>query len=202
MAIHAAVSEHPESADLVGSVRDGDPAALGMLYDAFGAGLFRLAYRLTGSREDAEDVVHDVFVGLPEALTRYEERGRLGAWLGRVTARVALMRQRGIRRRREVGLDGAEEVAGAQGTAENLALWAALDALPPAQRAVVVLKEMEGYTHAEIAETLGISRVTSRGRRALVWVSQSPQRVVKLEQPQGEDAVWEQVLISTTPPAP
>jgi DNA-directed RNA polymerase specialized sigma24 family protein len=95
-----------------------------------------------------------------------------------------------------------EEVAGAQGTAENLALWAALDALPPAQRAVVVLKEMEGYTHAEIAETLGISRVTSRGRRALVWVSQSPQRVVKLEQPQGEDAVWEQVLISTTPPAP
>jgi hypothetical protein len=41
-----------------------------------------------------------------------------------------------------------------------------------------------------------------RGRRALVWVSQSPQRVVKLEQPQGEDAVWEQVLVSVTPPKP
>jgi hypothetical protein len=40
------------------------------------------------------------------------------------------------------------------------------------------------------------------GRRALVWVSQSPQRVVKLQQPQGDDAVWEQVLVSATPPAP
>jgi len=164
MAMHVTVSKRPDSANLVERAREGDPAALGLLYDDFGASLFRLAYRLTGGREDAEDVVHDVFVGLPEALARYEERGRLRAWLGRVTARVALMRQRGIRQRREVGLDGAEEVAGAQGTAENLALWAALDALPPAQRAVVVLKEMEGYTHAEIAETLGISPVTSRVR--------------------------------------
>ena len=157
MAIHAP--------DLIGPVRDGDPTALGQLYEAFGVGLFRLAYRLTGTREDAEDVVHDVFVGLPEALTRYEERGRLGAWLGRVTARVALMRHRRSRRRREVGLDGAAEVAAsARMPAENLALWAALDALPPDQRAVLVLKEMEGYTHAEIAETLGISPVASRVR--------------------------------------
>src|SRR5881397_1239184 len=114
MAMHVTVSERPESANLVERAREGDPAALGLLYDDFGASLFRLAYRLTGSRQDAEDVVHDVFVGLPEALARYEERGRLGAWLGRVTARVALMRQRGVRRRREVGLDGVEEVAGVQ----------------------------------------------------------------------------------------
>src|SRR6266487_1253667 len=110
MGIHAAVSEHPQSADLVGGVRNGDPAALGLLYDAFGAGLFRLAYRLTGTREDAEDVVHDVFVGLPEALTRYEERGRLGAWLRRVTARVALMRLRGQARRRETGFEDVAEL--------------------------------------------------------------------------------------------
>ena len=165
MAIHAAVSEPPESADLVGGARNGDPAALGMLYDAFGAGLFRLAYRLTGTREDAEDVVHDVFVGLPEALARYEERGRLGAWLGRVTARVALMRQRRARRRQEVGLDSAADIASRpQRTSDDGALRAALDALSPDQRAVVVLKEIEGYTHSEIAATLGISSVTSRVR--------------------------------------
>ena len=165
MAISAAVSEQPESAHLVGCARNGDPAALGMLYDAFGAGLFRLAYRLTGTREDPEDVVHDVFVGLPEALARYEERGRLGAWLGRVTARVALMRQRKARRRQEVGLDSAADIASRpQRTSEDGALRAALDALPPDQRAVVVLKEIEGYTHSEIAATLGISSVTSRVR--------------------------------------
>src|SRR5882672_3110644 len=165
MPIQTVVFEPPESVDLVGGARDGDPAALGQLYEAFGAGVFRLAYRLTGSREDAEDVVHDVFVGLPEALARYEERGRLGAWLRRVTARVALMKRRKTRRRQEVGLDGAADVASrTQGTSEDGALRAALDALPPDQRAVVVLKEMEGYTHAEIGATLGISPVTSRVR--------------------------------------
>ncbi len=165
MPIQTVVSEPPESVDLVGGARNGDPAALGQLYEAFGAGLFRLAYRLTGSREDAEDVVHDVFVGLPEALARYEERGRLGAWLQRVTARVALMKRRKTRRRQEVGLDGAADIASrTHGTPEDGALRAALDALPPDQRAVVVLKEMEGYTHAEIGVALGISPVTSRVR--------------------------------------
>jgi DNA-directed RNA polymerase specialized sigma24 family protein len=90
MATQATSPADSEPADLVHRARLGDSEALGALYDAFGAGLYRLAYRLTGSREDAEDTVHDVFVGLPEALDRYEERGRLGAWLRRVTARVAL----------------------------------------------------------------------------------------------------------------
>jgi RNA polymerase sigma-70 factor (ECF subfamily) len=165
MAMHAAVSERPESADLVGCARDGDPAALGRLYDTFGAGLFRLAYRLTGSREDAEDVVHDVFVGLPEALTRYDERGRLGAWLGRVTARVALMRLRGQARRRETGVESAAELsAPIDTTPEQVELRAAVDALPHPLRSVLVLKEMEGYSHTEIAELLGISAATSRVR--------------------------------------
>src|SRR6266496_321420 len=156
-----AVSVRPEAS--IEAARAGSPDALAVLYQDHGAALYRLAYRLTGTREDAEDVVHDVFVGLPEALTRYEERGRLGAWLRRVTARVALMRQRKARRRQEVGLDSAAGVASsAHGTSEDAALRAALDALPADQRAVVVLKEMEGYTHAEIATTLGISHVTSR----------------------------------------
>jgi len=165
MATHAAAPERPESADLVGGARNGDPDALGMLYDAFGAGLFRLAYRLTGTREDAEDVVHDVFVGLPEALVRYEERGQFGAWLRRVTARVALMRLRGQVRRRESGLgDAAELPARTEETSEQVELRAAVDALPPELRSVLVLKEMEGYSHAEIAALLGISAAASRVR--------------------------------------
>src|SRR5207249_1720052 len=93
-------------------MRGGDPAALASLRGAEHRQMtwhHRLAYRLTGTREDAEDVVHDVFVGLPEALLRYEERGRLESWLKRVAARVALMRLRQRGRRREVPL---EAVAG------------------------------------------------------------------------------------------
>src|SRR5436190_1045128 len=92
---------------LMAEARAGSPDALSALYLEHGAALFRLAYRLVRAREDAEDVVHDVFVGLPEALRRYEERGSLVGWLKRVTARVALMRLRSGKRRREVALDGA-----------------------------------------------------------------------------------------------
>jgi RNA polymerase sigma-70 factor (ECF subfamily) len=154
------------SAELVRRVRLGDREALGGLYDAFGTALFRLAYRLTGTREDAEDVVHDVFVGLPEALGRYEERGRLGAWLRRVTARVAFMRLRNRNHRREIGLEGADGVAAPphEWTSDHAALQGAVNALPVALRSVLVLKEMEGYSHAEIAEMLSITAVTSRVR--------------------------------------
>src|SRR2546428_14122685 len=119
----------PEPRDIVAAARRGDPPALAALYRAHGAAVFRLAYRLTGTREDAEDVVHDVFVGLPEALLRYEERGRLESWLKRVAARVALMRLRQRGRRREVAL---EAVAGApcpRGGADGASRH---DASPPA----------------------------------------------------------------------
>src|SRR5882724_3722332 len=92
-------------ASLITEARAGSPDALSALYLEHGAALFRLAYRLVGAREDAEDVVHDVFVGLPGALRRYEERGSFAAWLKRVTARVALMRLRSGKRRRGVALD-------------------------------------------------------------------------------------------------
>jgi len=129
-----------------------------------GAALFRLAYRLVGAREDAEDVVHDVFVGLPGALRRYEERGSFAAWLKRVTARVALMRLRSGKRRREVALDNAAGQVQPPSTSGGDGLAAAVDTLPDHLRAVLVLKEIEGYAHAEIALLLGISEGASRVR--------------------------------------
>lgn len=153
-----------DPAALAEQARAGSSGALGGLYRLFGPALFRLAYRLTGSKEDAEDVVHDVFVGLPEALERYEERGRLDAWLRRLTARVALMRLRSSRRRSEIRLEN--EDLGARGAPrdEGVALQAAVDTLPAPLRSVLVLKEIEGYSHSEIAEMLNISVITSRVR--------------------------------------
>ena len=140
----------------------GSPIAIAELYGRYGPALYRLAYRLTGTREDAEDVVHDVFVGLPEALERYEERGRVDAWLKRITARVALMRLRSGRRRPVMRLENAE-IPAVSGE-PPIDLQAAVDALPIKLRSVLVLKEIEGYSHAEIADLLDISAVTSRVR--------------------------------------
>ncbi len=149
---------------LIAAARAGSAEALGTLYTRFGASLYRLAYRLTGSPDDAEDVVHDVFVGLPEALRHYEERGNLAAWLKRVTARVALMRLRQRGRRREVALDATLSAGDPSADEQHTALRAAVDALPHPLRCVLVLKEIEGYSHAEVGDLLGISAVASRVR--------------------------------------
>jgi len=162
MAIRVEPSQDP--AELAEQARDGSSAALGELYRRFGPALFRLAYRLTTSKEDAEDVVHDVFVGLPEALQHYAERGRLDAWLRRLTARVALMRLRSRRRRSEVRLANDEVGAARAPRGEAIEVQVAVDALPAPLRSVLVLKEIEGYSHAEIGDMLGISAVASRVR--------------------------------------
>jgi RNA polymerase sigma-70 factor (ECF subfamily) len=157
----------PESTDaeLAVATRDGDPHALAALYGRYAHALMGVAYRLLASREDAEDVVHDVFVGLPEALRKYDERGRLESWLKRVTVRVALSRMR--TERAERGSDvRAADLSGPSGLPpeDRITLAAAVATLAPSLRAVLVLKEVEGFTHAEIGAMLGISRGASEVR--------------------------------------
>ena len=158
-------SEWSES-EVVARARRGEPEALAALYHRYGKRVFGLAWRLTGSRADAEDVVQDLFVGLPEALKRYEDRGRLDAWLRAVVVRLVLMHKRSERRRREVALTpGDVRSAPPDGGILNRAdLDGALRALPDTMRTVFVLKALEGYTHAEIGALLGIRAGTSEVR--------------------------------------
>src|SRR5689334_18595948 len=140
------------TAQLLSRLRAGHAEALGELYARMGDALGALAYRLTGSRQDAEDVLHDVFLGLPEALKQYDERGQFDAWLRRVTARVALTRVRSRARRREHVLDAElPHASTAPSLEDKLALSHAVDSLPDELRVVLVLKMIEGYSHEEIA---------------------------------------------------
>jgi len=147
----------PPDARLVADAARGAPEALAALYARYAKPLLAVAYRLLQTRQDAEDVVHDVFVGLPEALRRYQERGSLGPWLRTITARVALMRLREQGARPHVALDEQSLYASASAPETALAIEQALRALSPNLRAVLVLKEIEGFTHAEIAAMLDIS---------------------------------------------
>jgi RNA polymerase sigma-70 factor (ECF subfamily) len=162
-----AATSRVTSSDFIAMAREGRPEALEAIYREHGDALMRLAYHLTGSRTDAEDVLHDVFLGLPEALARYQERGAFPAWLRRVTARVALTRVRVARRRREVPLEVATptaQAARAEAIGQRGDLERAIRALPVLLRAVFVLKEVEGLSHAEVAATLGIRVGTSEVR--------------------------------------
>jgi RNA polymerase sigma-70 factor (ECF subfamily) len=152
--------------DLIPRVRRGDPAALTAIYRAFGGELLALARRLTGSDSDAEDVLHDLIVGLPDAIRGYSERGKLRAWLKQVVVRMCLMRLRAARRRRETGLDAVGQLAARPAPPGDLddAIEMALRELSPAIRAVVVLRFLDGLSHHAIAEALGISTNASEAR--------------------------------------
>jgi RNA polymerase sigma-70 factor (ECF subfamily) len=160
----AAAEPATSQPSLIDRLRRGDPAALTQAYHRHAAGLLALLYRLTGSSADAEDLVQDLFIGLPEALDRYQERGRFDGWLRSLAVRLSLMRLRSERRRREVNLEQIGSLANRPGEAPDTDLWRALGELPADQRAVVVLKVVEGYSHEEIAELLGIRRGTSEVR--------------------------------------
>jgi RNA polymerase sigma-70 factor (ECF subfamily) len=163
----ASTRRHLSLEEILRHARLGDPDALGALYDHHAAALCRTAYRLVGSRADAEDIVHDLFVGLPEALRGYQERGNLAAWLTRSVVRLALMRARADRRRRADPLSEASLPASGERTdarLEQSELQRVVMALPAGLRAVFMLKQVEGYSHDEIARMLGISSGASRVR--------------------------------------
>ncbi|HEU4994922.1 MAG TPA: sigma-70 family RNA polymerase sigma factor [Gemmatimonadaceae bacterium] len=148
---------HLTDAQLATHTARGQADALAELYHRYARAMLAVAYRLLQSREDAEDVVHDVFVGLPEALRRYEERGSLGPWLRKVTTRVALMRLREGTRYETVPLDEDRAATSARSPDAVVAIEDALRHLSPTLRSVLVLKEIEGFSHAEIARMLDIS---------------------------------------------
>lgn len=151
--------------DLASRIQQGSLDALEELYRALSADLLRLAARLTGDPAEAADVVHDVFVGLPAALSRYEERGQLAPWLRRVTARTVLQRSRARRRGAERDGRYAADRPGHTAASDGaISVDDALARLPMSLRSVVVLKELEGMSHGEIAKTLGISATASRLR--------------------------------------
>lgn len=137
--------------------------ALSALYHFHAQELLGLARRLTGSVADAEDVVQDLFVGLPEAVQRYQEQGNLRGWLRRITIRMALMRIRTGKLRREEAIDTHQPAARGDALGDT-AVRDALAGLAPDDRAIVILKIVEGYDHREIAELLGIRRGTSEVR--------------------------------------
>lgn len=157
----------PPELEFLARLRGGESDALATVYDRYASMVFKIAYGLLRDTAEAEDLVHDVFVGLSRAVRTFEARGSFEAWLKRVTARAALMKLR--RQRVSRGYEwhqsrvlprSKSDVA----VAERLDLERALGALPPSLRAVFVLKEVHGYSHAEIAELLGITVNAAKAR--------------------------------------
>jgi RNA polymerase sigma-70 factor (ECF subfamily) len=123
--------------------------------------LYRLAARITGSLEEAQDVLQDSYMKAWDALEagRFEGRAQLRTWLYRIVANGATDALRARRRQGRMAGEARQEQEAPGASAEaraalrELAQW--LDDLPPDQRTAIVLKELEGMTGSEIAEVMG-----------------------------------------------
>jgi len=166
---HAGVDDKRGSvsgeADLLVQAQRGVPAALAALYGAHGGELLRLGMRLTGSRLDAEDLLHDLFVGLPELLGRYEDRGNLGAWLRGVMSRLAIGRIRlAARRERALSRHESAPVTASTDPIAAMDVEAAISRLSDSIRVVFVLRHIEDRDYDDIASLLDISAGAARVR--------------------------------------
>jgi len=178
--------------DVLDALRRRDPTAAERLVNRYGERAYRLACRITRNGHDAEDVVQDAFWTVVQKIDTFRGEAAFGSWLYRIVANAAYQKIRGRQNRRhELSLDEVLPVFDERGhhavpvtdwsprvedpamQAElRTALTAAIDELPAAYRAVLVLRDIEGRSNVEIAEALGLSiaLVKTRAHRARLFL--------------------------------
>lgn len=187
-------ADPPQDVELVERLKARDEAAVETLMVHYEARVFSLALRLTGNRQDAEEVLQDVFWQVLRHIGSFRGESKLSSWIYRITTNAALMKVRRRPGRRELPLEEAlgpamspdGMIAEAVGDWTRLSnqelerkelaqrLAAAIDELPPDYRAAFVLRDVEGLPAAEACEALGLSlpALKSRLHRARLFLRQ------------------------------
>jgi RNA polymerase sigma-70 factor (ECF subfamily) len=163
-----------EESALVERVQGGDSAAFDVLVRRYIRRAFTVAFRLLSHREDAEDLVQETFMILLRQIDTFELGRPFGPWMYRVLINRGLnaRKARALRRTETLPDDvmGAERTDLAVERAEVRARFrSALDALPPRQRIVIELIELDGCTRGEVADALAISEATVRWHVHDAW---------------------------------
>ena len=181
-------------AALVDALRRDDPEAPELLVGTYGDRVYRLALRITGGNEDAEEVAQDALWTAARKIQTFKGESAFGSWLYRITANAAYQKLRARRSKaREIALDDVLPVLDEDGRHfEPMADWSsrvdeqalqgelrrvlteAIDTLPADYRTALVMHDVEGLSNPDIAEALGISlpAVKSRVHRSRLYVRQ------------------------------
>jgi RNA polymerase sigma factor (sigma-70 family) len=143
---------------LVQAVRDRSERAFVLLYRRHTPRALQVAWRILGGLDqDAEDAVQEAWMRAVSSLARWRAGGSFGAWFNGITAHVALdmVRRNGRWAEGDVDVEAAREPLD-----DRLDIERAIQALAPGYRAVLVLHDVEGFTHEEIGEALDITAGT------------------------------------------
>jgi RNA polymerase sigma-70 factor (ECF subfamily) len=176
---------------LLAALREGAPDAAERLIAIYGDRVYRLAVSITGSSQDAEEVVQDALWSVVRKIDTFRGDSAFGSWIYRIVANAAYQKLRSrSSRRAEIPLEdvlptfhenghaapsadwSAELDDPERGTELRLALTSAIDELPAEYRTVVVLRDVEGLSNTEVAQVLGltIGTVKSRAHRARLFL--------------------------------
>ena len=172
----------PTDEELVVAFQSGDIPAFDQLVRRWDRKIQGVIYRIVGNHDEARDVSQEAFLKAYRALGTFKQEARFSSWLYQIAINATRDRLRRRRRRNDLSLDDVEEREPSLRDAGPSALdliessdlsrvvAAAMAALPEEQREVVILKEYEGLTFPEIAETLDVplSTVKTRLYRGLV----------------------------------
>lgn len=163
-----------ELKELINRAKAGDRSAFEDLFKQSYQRVHGWALRMTGNPYDADDVTQDVFVRAFRSLKSFRGDARFSTWLHRITfnSSATLLGRRG--KDRQISLDFVEEIVDEntdndpefqmQNTAVGARLSRALDNLPERLRNVVVLRDIQGMSHKEIAQSLGITESAAKVR--------------------------------------
>jgi RNA polymerase sigma-70 factor (ECF subfamily) len=161
--------EPVDDRDLIGRVLAGDPRAERELYDAHVDRVYRLVYRMVDDPHRAQDYTQEAFIRAFRRLGDFRGDSALSTWICAIAISVALNGLRTLKRarEREVGLDDVPAIGVRTVEADpdlKVRLTLAIDRLPDGYRTVFVMHDVEGYTHQEIADTLGVQPGTSKAQ--------------------------------------
>ncbi len=157
--------------DLIIACHQGKPKAQEQLYRQFYAYAMSLALHYSRDREQAEEIVQDAYVKCFRSLQKELFKGAFKPWFRRIVVNTAIDRYRAEQKQLKTEeLTDFISLSSSGGTAGNHAidslsqqdLYKILQVLPPMYRLVLNLHALEGYTHPEIAQKLGVSEGTSK----------------------------------------
>lgn len=151
--------------DLARAIKQGDKKAQTIFFNSYSGLMLSICLRYLGDKMLAEDVMLQGFMKVFEKIDQFNFKGSFEGWVKRIVINEALMKLRS-RKSLEVDLDDAPQIAGREEghTLEEEDLMNLIRQLPSGYRTVFNLYALEGYSHAEIAEQLGISEGTSKSQ--------------------------------------
>jgi RNA polymerase sigma-70 factor (ECF subfamily) len=166
--------ERRKETEFVARARKGDRAAFAALVRSHQDEVYTLARRLVGDPHMASDVAQETLIRAWRALPKFRGDSKLSTWLYRITVNTAWTHKKRSARHLATPIEAHTEIAAPYGdgypefAGETLELRSrlqrSLDRLPDAQREVVVLKDIYGWSHAEIADSMGITVTAAKVR--------------------------------------